>query len=136
MYFKCLWYMYIVNIYMPRLKNLETVPNLLVKYFDFLSPFSKEDLIKKNIFSSYHTTYPILKISNNKKELKDITLFYGSWLCLLNLYVSWLLFCRLLCSRGQYWWHNIASWSLTSTVISLSITWTKRNCYNQQSDHG
>lgn len=50
MYFKCLWYMYIVNIYMPSLKNLETVPNLLVKYFDFLSPFSKEDLKKKNIF--------------------------------------------------------------------------------------
>lgn len=35
---------------MPSLKNLETVPNLLVKYFDFLSPFSKEDLKKKNIF--------------------------------------------------------------------------------------
>lgn len=35
---------------MPTLKNLETVPNLLVKYFDFLSLFSKEDLIKKRIF--------------------------------------------------------------------------------------
>lgn len=50
MYFKFLWDMYIVNIYMPSLKNLETVPNLLVKYFDFLSPFSKEDLIKKEYF--------------------------------------------------------------------------------------
>lgn len=37
---------------MLNLKNLETVPNLLVKYFDFLSPFSKEDLKKKIFFLS------------------------------------------------------------------------------------
>lgn len=50
---------------MPSLKNLETVPNLLVKYFDFLSPFSKEDFKKKYFF---YLPYHLPNIENLQQQ--------------------------------------------------------------------
>lgn len=61
MYFKFLWDMYIVYIYMLNLKNFEIVFNLLVKYFDFFSLFLKEDLKKKYFF---YLLYYLFNIEN------------------------------------------------------------------------